>query len=308
MFVLVFNQNNLIADGKNSTLVYNFPNSVILKDKYIAVSSISLFYSWFNVTTVAQTNTIVFTWDSAAPTKSNLQIVIPDGLYNISDINNYIQFYCIQNGFYWIQTATGNYIYPFEIILNATRYAVQLNTFLIPSSTPVGYTLPSNFAGWPGTTQNPIISFPANINVLFGYTAGFTSNNNLGDSYSPPVPATKSTNYATKNTIAPTGTLSYLSNTSPEVQPNSNVLFSISNINNPYSQPSSIIYSLSPSVTVGSQVYEVPPNFMWNKMIDGTYNKIQLTLLGTDLQPLVINDPNMTILLTIKDKDEASNK
>jgi hypothetical protein len=45
---------------------------------------------------------------------------------------------------------------------------------------------------------------------------------------------------------------------------------------------------------------------MWNKMIDGTYNELRLTFLGNDLKPLIIRDPNMTILLTIRDKDEAA--
>jgi hypothetical protein len=44
---------------------------------------------------------------------------------------------------------------------------------------------------------------------------------------------------------------------------------------------------------------------MWNKLIDGTYNQLLLTFLGTNLQPLSIADPSMTILLTIRDKDEA---
>lgn len=304
MFVLVFNQNNITNTTTNSQLTYKFPNSVMLKDKYIAVSSISLFYSWFNITKSDQTNFIVFTWDSGNPALSNITITIPDGLYEISEINNYFQFYCIQNGFYWIQTASGNYIYPFEIILNATRYAVQLNTFLVPIATPAGYSIPANFVGWPTVTQNPIISFPANFNIIVGYTAGFASNNNLGNAYVPPSPSTKQQNFVSKNTVSPTGTLSYLSNLAPEVQPDSNVLFSISNINNPYSQPSSIIYSLSPNVAVGEQIYQIPPNFMWNKMIDGTYNDITLNLLGPDLMPLIINDPQMTILLTIRDKDE----
>ena len=304
MFVLVFNQNNITNTTTNSQLTYRFPNSVVLKDKYIAVSSISLFYSWFNITQTAQTNFINFTWDSGNPALSNIKITIPDGLYEITELNNFFQFYCIQNGFYWIQIASGNYIYPFEIILNATRYAVQLNTFLLPTVTPVGYSLPTNFVGWPTVTQNPIISFPSNFNIIVGYTAGFASNNNLNNNYSPPLPSTKQENYVAKNIVAPTGTLSYLSNLAPEVQPNSNVLFSITNINNPYSQPSSIIYSLSPSVGVGQQIFQIPPNFMWNKMINGTYNEITLTLLGTDLSPLIINDPQMTILLTIRDKDE----
>ena len=120
MFVLVFNQNNITNTTTNSQLTYKFPNSVVLKDKYIAVSSISLFYSWFNITQSDQTNFIVFTWDSGNPALSNITVTIPDGLYEISEINNYFQFYCIQNGFYWIETASGNYIYPFEILLKFT--------------------------------------------------------------------------------------------------------------------------------------------------------------------------------------------
>ena len=69
-----------------------------------------------------------------------------------------------------------------------------------------------------------------------------------------------------------------------------------------------VLYILNPNVKVGEQINDRPPNFMWNKLIDGTYNELRLTLLGTDLNPLKINDPNMTILLTIKDKEESFGK
>ena len=100
--------------------------------------------------------------------------------------------------------------------------------------------------------------------------------------------------------------MSYLSNLAPQVQPNSNVLFSISNINSPYSQPSSVIYSISPAVGIGEQISEVPPNYCWVKLVDGTYSQLTLTLLGNNLQPLTINDPNLTILLVIRDQAETS--
>jgi hypothetical protein len=208
----------------------------------------------------------------------------------------------IQNNTYWIDNTTGDYYYPFEIILNPNRYAVQINTYLIPTGAPTGTTPPAGFPGWPSTVQNTVVTFPANFNIIVGYSANFSTNPNIGNAYSPPTPATVSSNYASKNGL---GTLSYLSNVSPQVQPNNNVLFSLSNINNPYSQPSSIIYSLNPNVAVGEQIYEIPPNFMWNRLIDGTYSELRLSFLGTDLKPLIINDPNMTILLTIRDKDEG---
>ncbi len=299
MFVLVLNQTNIVQDGQNNKLVYKFPNSVIFKDKYIAVSNVSMFYSWFNITTTNGNNTLTYTWTAGATT-TTYSIVIPDGLYEISAINNYCQFVMIQNATYWIDS-NGDYVYPFEFILNVNRYAVQINTYLIPTSLPTGASVPSGFPGWPTTTQNPVITIPASFNIIIGYSAGFVTNANLSNAYTPPT-ATVSSNYATKNGY---GTLSYLSNVAPQVQPNNNVLFSLSNINNPYSQPSSIIYSLNPNVAVGEQIYETPPNFMWNKLIDGTYNELRLTFLGTDLKPLTINDPNMTILLAIRDASEG---
>lgn len=300
MFVLVLSQANLVPDGLNNKFIYKFPNSILLKDKYIAISNISMYYSWFNITSALGNNTLYYTWTSGAVT-TTYTIIIPDGLYEVSAINNYCQFFMIQQGTYWINSV-GDYVYPFEILLNPTRYAVQINTFLIPTALPVGSTIPGNFAGWPTITQNPVITIPSGFNSIIGYTAGFVTNANLANAYVPPTPATVNTNYATKDAV---GTLSYLSNTSPQVQPNNTVLFSVSNINNPYTQPSSIIFSLNPNVAAGSQISVTPPNFMWNKMIDGTYSELRLSLLGSNLQPLTIRDPNITILLTIRDQNEG---
>jgi hypothetical protein len=296
MFVVVLNQNNITPDGLNSELVYKFPNSVTFKDKYIAVTSISMFYSWFNILITANNNKFTYTWTAGAVT-TTYTITIPDGLYEIVDINNYIQFVAIQNSHYW--TIAGVNFYPFELLVNPNRYAIQLNTYLIPIALPAGATIPGGFPGWPAVAQNSQVGFLLNFNQIVGYTAGFISNANLANAYVPPVPAIAQTNYVAKNGL---GTLSYLSNIAPQVQPNSNVLFNISNINNPYSQPTSVIYSLSPNVIIGAQIDVQPPNFMWNRLIDGTYNELRLQLKGTNGNRLQIQDPNMTILLAIRDR------
>jgi hypothetical protein len=293
------NSTNIVQDGLNNKLVYKFPNSVVFKDKYIAVSSISMYYSWFNITSVYVNNTFSYTW-TAGTTTTTYTITIPDGLWDISAINNYIQYSAIQNGTYW--TVSGANFYPFELLINVNRYAVQLNTYLIPVALPASATVPSNFPGWPTTTFNSVVTFPSAFNAIVGYTAGFASANNVGNATTFSSP-TASTNYAAKDSV---GTISYLSNTAPQVQPTSSILFSLSNINNPYTQPSSIIYSLNSNVGVGELISEKPPNFMWNKLIDGTYNELRLSFLSPSLSTVTINDPNMTILLTIRDKDEGS--
>jgi hypothetical protein len=300
MFVIVLTSANVVNDGNNNSYVYNFPNSIELKDKYIAVSSVTMYYSWFNITSAYKNNSFTYSWTELG-VSTNYTVNIPDGLYNISDINSYLQFVMIQNGHYLID-GSGNNVYYAELIVNPNRYAIQINTFQVPTSLPSGFSQPGNFpANYPTQTFNPIITIPESFNSIIGYPINFTSNNNIGNGYIPPT-ASALNNYVSKDGA---GTLSYLSNSYPNVQPNSSIFLAISNINNPYSQPSSIIYSITPTVSIGEQVIERPPNFMWNKMINGTYNQLRVQFLGIDKAPITLNDPNLTIILTIRDKDEG---
>lgn len=298
MRILVLNSNNIINNDLNSTLIYKFPNSVLFKGNSIAVSSISLYYSWFNISTQLGNNIIQYTWTVAGVT-TTFTVTIPDGLYEIDALNAFLQFTMIQNGHYLIDSSNDN-VYYLELIVNPSRYAIQLNTFLVPTVLPATYTAPPGFAGFPTVAQNPVVTFPSRFNEIVGYVAGFQSNANVGNAYVPPV-----SQYVSK---LANGTLSYISTQAPNVQPNSSLYVSCSGINNPYSQPSSVIYSMTPSVAIGGLITEKPPNFIWNKLIDGTYNELRVTFLGTNLQPIKLNDNQITILLAIKDGDEMSVK
>lgn len=296
MFTIVLTASN-VEGNDNNTFVYNFPNSVILKDKYIAVSSITMYYCWFNIRSSYNNNTFTYSW-TVGGVSTNYNVILPDGLYEIADINSYLQWTMIENGHYLIDTA-GDNVYYAELVVNPTRNKVQLNTYQVPTSLPTGYTQPSGFAGYPTQTFNPIITFTAEFNKIVGYTAGFASDPNINGAYVPPT-GNNNNNWVAKEDQK----LSYLSNLIANVQPNSSIFMGISNINNPYSQPSSIIYSVVPNVAIGQQITERPPNFMWNKMIDGTYNQLRVQFLGLDKSPIPLTDPNLTIMLVIRDKDE----
>jgi hypothetical protein len=62
---------------------------------------------------------------------------------------------------------------------------------------------------------------------------------------------------------------------------------------------------MAPSVAIGTIIVERPPQYLWNRIIDGTYNQIRVQILGTDLKPLPIEDPAITILLAIRSRDEG---
>jgi len=302
MYIIVLNQTNVIQDGYNNKLVYKFPNSVPLFDKYIALSSITMYNSWFNIMTQYNNNTFTYTWTNNLGVTTVYNVTMPNGIYDIPDINKFIQFTCIQNGTYWSDAGL-NY-YPFELQVNTVRYSIQLNTYLIPTSSPTLSTIPPP-AGWPNVTQNSVVSFPALFYNVVGYqpinNVIFSSAANVANAYVPPG-SSQYTYYATKDA---NGTLSYLSINPPNVHPNDTIYLTASNINNPYCLPSSIIYSLTSDAITGDLINEKPPNYAWTKMINGTYNELRFSLIGSDLQPLYIADPLMNITLVIRDKDES---
>lgn len=287
--IIVINQSNVVADGTNSTFVYRFPNSVLLDKHEIAVNSLTMYFSWANINSVFQNQVFSYTW-VVGTTPTTYTITIPPGLYEISDINNYLQYVMIQNGTYLINANQQN-VYYAEWLVNPNSYAVQLNTYPVPTSLPSGWTAPvANpatgavaFPGFPTTTTNVRVQIPATSN--FSSIVGFTKPFDTGVS-------TLGTN------------LSFLSTTAPQVQPNPSVYVAISNISNKYASPSTIIYSVSPNVGFGEQIIEKPPEFTWNAMTGGTYSELRLQFLGVNFQPIQLLDPNVSILLCIREKEK----
>ena len=125
MRTVVLNNSNLIQDGLNNKLVYKFPNSVVFKDNSIAVASVAMYYSWFNITSSMGNNFFQYSfWDTATSTIALFDVLIPDGLYQVLTLNAYLQFIMIQNGHYLVDANSKN-VYYLEMILNPSRYAVQ---------------------------------------------------------------------------------------------------------------------------------------------------------------------------------------
>ena len=299
MRTLILNSTNLVADGNNNRLVYNFPNSVKFTDSYVALSSLQMFYSWNNISVALGNTSLQYVWFDAGGVGTTYTIDIAPGIYEISTLNQLLQYEFIANGHYLVNSI-GDYIYYAEFTLNPTRYAVQINTYMFPLALPAGYTNPAAIPFPRTVLSNPQIILPANINEIFGYIAGFTTSNNLNNTIGN-VPTTA---YQEKNQT--TGTISYLSTTSPNVQPNSSLLINLSNVDNSYSSPTGIIYTVVPSVGIGEIINEKPPQFIWNKLLQGTYNQLQLTILGSNNSAITIGDPSMTFVLVIAEKGELS--
>ena len=91
MRTIIFNQSNVLPGRQNNTLQYNFPNSVDLTGAQIAVSNVFIYYAWFNISTALNNRTYSYniTHSTGLITRN---IEMPEGMYEVADINAYLQF------------------------------------------------------------------------------------------------------------------------------------------------------------------------------------------------------------------------
>lgn len=275
------------TDGSNSSLTYVFPSSVSFSNHAIALVSAQMYYSWNNIgdQQYLLNNRFSYTWKVDEIT-TTVNVVIPNGIYEIADVNNYLQFVMIQNGHYLIDSAGLN-VYYAEFLVSANRYAININTFPVPTSLPTGWSAPvanvsagyAAFPGYPDTTFNPSIILPANFNKIMGYAENYTTPQNDGVGL----------------------VLSYFSSTAPIVQPFPTIFVSCSNIQNIYSNPSGIIYSITPTVAIGEIITQQVPEYAWSDL-SGTTNQLTFTLRGANQAILNILDPTMVFTFIIKEK------
>jgi len=338
---IVLNESNVVTtDGLNNKLAYSFPNSVAFPNHEIAIQSLSMYYSWQNVNSGALNNNVFYYYwpvpgqidkvngatatavpNSSFPNMTTAQyseykVVIPSGLYEIADLNSYLQYTFIQNGHYASTTSSTN-IYFGEFVVNSSAYGIQLNTYPVLTQaglTVKGYTvgIPANLAYSNASITNNY-GLPATVVGNYSYNwcismfqmSMSTDSNRLGASNFGNLIGYANSFYSSYTPQNQANNTSYLSSTSPEIQPNPILYIAISNIENKYSNPNTIIGTITPGVQFGDLITITPPQFAWNKLLSGTYQGLRLSLLGSNYAPIQILDPNMTFVLVIRNKDET---
>lgn len=284
---IIFTRGNIVAGSNNTTLVYKFPNTVSFPNHEIALSSLSMYYAWRNIdSTLYGNNILTYTWEDVANVQTTYTINIPNGLYEIADINSYCQFVMIANGHYLVN-ASGQNVYYFNFVVNPNLYAIQLNTYQFPTALPVGFTNPAAVV-FPVQTFKPQVATPSNFNLVIGFASTFISARDLGTAYP--------------------NTDSYVSTVSPQVQPAPTLILNSSNVSNIYANPSTGIYAVTPNVAIGEIIIEKPPEFSWNKLINGTYAEMRIQFTTPDGLLVPILDPQMTIILAIREINGANNR
>ena len=163
--------------GSTGNLVYSSPNTFTFKipggnypiksNTKVSVSALSMSNSFRNITSAFNNNTFTITYNGV----SNV-ITIPDGSYNISDINGYLQTQLDNFGWYLVKP-DGSRAYFIVFQVNSTLYTITISLLQVPSSLTGSWLNYTNPAGLALTGLTPTVTIPAtNIRTLLGINAG----------------------------------------------------------------------------------------------------------------------------------------
>jgi hypothetical protein len=277
--MLVLNSNNVVRSSNNTTYQYKFSKNMMIKDEAeMAISSVTIPYSWYNVTARYANNVTSFYFPTTAGYVAS-QIIFDDGYYSVVDLNARIQQECINQGYYLIN-ASGQYVYYLTLLYNPTTYGVQLICQPVPTSLPSGWSQPANWNGYPTSTFVPVFQVDtAEFGKLIGFTTGL---------YPPNYSTT--TNYNVLNTFTPVG-----SNIN-------NLIIRSSLVDNEIGFPTDIVDSMAITSTFGSNINYVPPVLKWVKLASGIYQYFNITFVDQNLNSIYALDNNVCITLMIHNK------
>jgi hypothetical protein len=279
---IILNTSNIVENSNNTKLVYNFPSGgYTFKNDMIALQSVYQYFSIFNITSDYGNNSFSYTWFDGI----EYTITIPDGYYEISDLNSYFQSIMIANTHYMTNSA-GQFIYFLEFIVNTSRYAVQINSYPLDTTiqTTNGYILPTG-ATWSVPATSTLSQFNVNTSAfgeVLGYEIGSYPDTQVGSS-----------------------TSSFLSSKAPQITPYSSILVSCNLVNNRAVIPSNILSSYTPLGTSIGSLFTFEPNYLqFADVEDGQYTQLVLEFRDQLSRSIIIRDPNMLISLYTETKNK----
>jgi len=289
-FTLVLNSSNVSNTITNTTFKYNFiQGGFKVQDMEMCVSSITLPYSFYNVSSYYANRTFSLIFPTAATT-TTISVTLPEGFYTVTDINSYIQQICIDYGAYLIDS-TGNYVYYQQLVYNSTYYSVQLLLYPVPITLPTGYSYATAgtsgsvytaSAKLPTTAYTPqfVLASTGSIATIIGFKTGTT------------YPSAQSTaNQSILSTLTPVGSTV------------NSIIMQCSLVNNPITVPSDILDSMPIKETsFGSNITYDPSFEKFIGLSNGTFSSFTFSFRDQNLNEIYARDPNVSITLIIRQK------
>ena len=131
---------------------------------------------------------------------------------------------------------------------------------------------------FPTTNSTPQVTF----NTVFGSLIG-----QISGTYPPTVLTTN---------------IQYVSTTTPIISPVNAYVICVNILNNPYSNPNNILFTLPLNNSFGGLVTSTPM-LVWNEIYSGQYSEFTLTIFDQNMNILSLNDNEIVIQLAFSKLD-----
>ena len=285
-FTLVLNSQNVFGTGNNS-YKYNFIQGMfnIPPDSEVMIANVQIPYSFYNITAAYNNNKFQFSFPTGSSTYATSTITIPDGFYTTTSLNYYIQQFMISNGYYLVN-GSGQNVYYYTIQYNSYQYGNQVLAYLVPTSLPTGYSLPSGYTtgtifggnGFPTVSRTPYITI---LNNNFGTYLGLTAGNYPTAGYTQ--------SYSANSSITPVGSTV------------NSIIIRCSLVDNKVGIPMDILDSFTIGGTsFGANINYAPTVPKWVKLSTGSFSNFYITFCDQNLNLLAALDNNILITLLFK--------
>lgn len=284
---IVLNENNLSLNGVFNASsqqgpynkLYLTTGSQSLNGKKVALQKLNLYYSWPNINNT--NNTFSISWPTGTGAYSNFSVKIPSNtnFATIAELNDYLQTVMIANNLYAINSTTGDFLYFMSIVANPNTYGVNLIQSLVPTSTPLGYSTPPGFIGWPTVSRTMrFITDTSDFNLLIGYAANTTFDGN-------------------------TSAITYSSSFTPQFSPVSSFNIHVNIASNPLAlnNDNTIIYTATTRDTKFGSILSIEPNNIIWYDINSNFNTIIVSFTDQSGRALQIQDPQISVVLLLSD-------
>lgn len=273
-FPLIVNKSHHVG---GSRYIYKFGRAVDFSNIDIALGSVSLYYSWRNITSGLNNNSFQLIHPKTGGTDT-LTITIPNGGYEVADINNYLRWYLIQQGYYIQNNTTLEQKVFAELRVNASTYSVEFVAY--PTiAVPVGWTAGSTYS-YDGVGNTPQLVVGANaFGTLIGFAAGTF-----------PAVATALLNTST-------------SSATPELTQVLNVLVTLDCVDNPFAPSSTVIHALSSAgTTYGHLINSEPTSLAFIPCQKTSRQEIVLNFVDQNMLPIDMVDTDIVCKLILSYK------
>lgn len=279
---LILNNTNVIS-ASNTIFQYRFINGgfYIPEGSEICIGTLSIPYAFFNITVANNNNTFNFiSW-----TGTVYPIILPDGFYTQTDIQQYLQTFFLNNNLY-LTNSQGDPVFFLYITINQTYYANQLLVYNVPTSAEFqptvvgnayyGWTAPAGFVFPTPTTKAPALQvLNNNFQQYLGFNAGTYGGGAIDQSF--------------------------LSQFAPNTTPINSLIVTVNCVNNPVSIPTNVIDIIPITSQFGANIVYEPKFQKWIKVSgNSTYSNLIINVLDQNFNPITSFDPNTTISLLLK--------